>query len=95
MHVAALALAQARLFAEDLRRHPLQVNAFGNGDVMGAVRAGDGVGSAQVGTDANGHRLLAGGQVHLSWHRAPANVENGRFAFHIHLRHGFFKVTNH
>ena len=97
MHVAALALAQAGDFAEHLGGHGVQRHALGNREVVGAVGADHGVVRGQMRADANGHRFLASGQMHLARDRAGANVKGqtlldirGQFALHVDRRHGLF-----
>ena len=74
VHVAALAPTQPGLAAVDLGRHAVEVDAVGDGQVVRAVRAGDGVVGVEVGADAGGHRLLAGREVHLAWYQAGTDV---------------------
>ena len=75
VHVTAAAAAEPGLTAEDLGRHLPQVHAVGDGEVVWPMGRGDSVVGAEVGADTRGHRLLAGGQVHLPWDQALADVE--------------------
>src|SRR3546814_14271693 len=59
MHRAALAVANAGLFAHDLRRHSARISALRQEVTVQAMSAGNPVAVVKMGADAGGHRLLA------------------------------------
>ncbi|MPM93432.1 hypothetical protein SDC9_140569 [bioreactor metagenome] len=76
MHVAAFATTQAGGLAVHLGGHCVQVHILGNGEMVWAVSPDHGVVAAQVGAYPDGHRFLAGSQVHFAGHRTGADVES-------------------
>ena len=85
VHVAALAVAEAGLLAEDLGGQLVACpcRARARSGAAGACR--DGVGRAEVGADADGHRLLPGRQVHLAGDRPGGDVEGRRLPLEVDL----------
>src|SRR5579859_924001 len=72
VHRTALAVAVARLLAEQLREHAVQLSALGDAVPMSAMRAGDVVVVVERGAHAHGHRLLADVEVGQPRHLAAA-----------------------
>ena len=85
VHVAASAAAEARRLAENLRRHFLQVDAFGDRDMVRPMCRRDDVGRFEVGAHADRARLLSIRQMHFAGDRTARHVEGGRLAFEIRL----------
>ena len=85
VHVPAAATAQSRRLAENLGRHLVEVDAFGDRDMMRPVGRGDDVGRRQMRADADGARLLAFREMHLAGYGTRAHVEGWRLAFHVDL----------
>ena len=85
VHVAALAMPEAGLLAEDLGGQLLHVHAVSEGDMMWAVGRGYRVARAQVNADPCRDRLLPRRQVHLTGHGTGCDIEGGRLAFHVDL----------
>src|SRR3546814_7938643 len=59
MHRAALAVANAGLFAHELRRHSARISALRQEVTVPAMSAGNPVAVVKMCADAGGHRFLA------------------------------------
>ena len=75
MHVAAFAVPEPGDLAEHFGGHLVERNAFGDREMVRAVRADHRVFDAKMGADAHSDGLLAGGEMHFAGHRARADVE--------------------
>ena len=75
VHRPAFALADAGGFAEQLGHHAAHVHPFGHAVAMPAVGGGHIVGVGEVRTDADGHRLFPGVQVHEAGNLALAELD--------------------
>ena len=85
--------SESRLATEDFGRHPVQVDALRDGDVVGAVGRRYHVVVAQVVTDTDGGRLLARGEVEFAGNRPGGNVELRLLALQILLLQPLFVVS--
>ena len=101
MHVAALAAAEARGPAEQLRGQAVERNALRYREVVRPVRADDRVVVAQMSAHPHCNRLLAGRQMHLTGHRSAGNVEGeslldvGRkLALEVDIDHPLLEVAD-
>ena len=85
VHRAALAVAVAVGAAEELRHHPVDAGAFGDGVAVAAVGAGYSIGDPQSRAHSNRHRFLADVGVDHSrnitlvelFHRPPVEGADG------------------
>jgi hypothetical protein len=77
VHVPAAALAEPVHPAEDLGRHPLQIDSVGDGEVVRTVGGGDGVVDGQVRAHPRRDGFLSGGQVHFAGDGTGPDVEHG------------------
>jgi hypothetical protein len=94
VHVAALAVAQAGLLAEDLGGEPLHVHAVGQGDVVRPVGGGDRIGRSKVSGDPHRDRFLSGRQVHLAGHGPSGDVEGRGLALEVDLLEGLLEEAD-
>src|SRR3546814_18685743 len=66
MHRAALAVANAGLFAHELRRHSARISALRQEVTVPAMSAGNLVAVVKMCADAGGHRFLANLKIHIA-----------------------------
>src|SRR3546814_10594678 len=66
MHRAALAVANAGLFAHELRRHSARISALRQEVTVPAMSAGNPVAVVKMCADAGGHRFLANIKMHIA-----------------------------
>src|SRR3546814_19100524 len=66
MHRAALAVANAGLFAHELRRHSARISALRPEVTVPAMSAGNPVAVVKMCADAGGHRFLANIKMHIA-----------------------------
>ena len=83
MHMPAAPTGKARLLAEDLRRHRIEIDPLGDGDVMRPVRRRHEICGIEMRTDADRARLLPVGKMHLPRYGPVGHVEDRRLPLEI------------